>query len=222
MPVPRLKPLKLRKLPPEEEIPAIHKMNRLAMNRRAVNGLCGFLFEEELQESGANFLRSTACFRKFQSVLQHTIAQGAMKDLEMKKLYYSISEVSKMVDLEQYVLRYWEREFSQLRPQKNRAGNRIYTEKDIEIIKLIKRLTREDRYTISGARQVLEQLFPGLQDEMIAEGAPLLDMANDIAWYTRAGWGIRSPAAHRWARPTGPAAGGGPCRRRSRPGSRTR
>ena len=63
-----------------------------------------------------------------------------------------------MVDLEQYVLRYWEREFSQLRPQKNRAGNRIYTEKDIEIIKLIKRLTREDRYTISGARQVLEQM----------------------------------------------------------------
>lgn len=81
-----------------------------------------------------------------------------MKDLEMKKLYYSISEVSKMVELEQYVLRYWEREFEQLRPQKNRAGNRIYTEKDIEIIKLIKRLTREDRYTISGARQVLEGL----------------------------------------------------------------
>ena len=81
-----------------------------------------------------------------------------MKDLEMKKLYYSISEVSRMVELEQYVLRYWEREFEQLRPQKNRAGNRIYTEKDIEIIKLIKRLTREDRYTISGARQVLEGL----------------------------------------------------------------
>ena len=43
-------------------------------------------------------------------------------------------------------------------------------------------------------RQILEQLFPGLQDEMIAEGAPLLDMANDIAWYTRAGWGIRFPS----------------------------
>ncbi|MCB0711346.1 MAG: MerR family transcriptional regulator [Ignavibacteriae bacterium] len=96
-----------------------------------------------------------------------------MKDLEMKKLYYSISEVSKMVDLEQYVLRYWEREFSQLRPQKNRAGNRIYTEKDIEIIRLIKRLTREDRYTISGARQVLEQLtfdngMPILPDDFAA------------------------------------------------------
>jgi 2-polyprenyl-6-methoxyphenol hydroxylase-like FAD-dependent oxidoreductase len=43
-------------------------------------------------------------------------------------------------------------------------------------------------------RQVLEELFPGLQDEMIAEGAPLVDMANDIAWHTRAGWGIRFPS----------------------------
>lgn len=78
-----------------------------------------------------------------------------MKDLQIKKLYYSISEVSRMVGLEQYVLRYWETEFEQLRPQKNRAGNRVYTDKDIEIIKLIKKLTREDRYTIEGARQVL-------------------------------------------------------------------
>ncbi len=43
-------------------------------------------------------------------------------------------------------------------------------------------------------RQVLEQLFPGLQDEMIAGGAPLVDMANEIAWYTRAGWGVRFPS----------------------------
>ncbi|HEV2834399.1 MAG TPA: FAD-dependent monooxygenase [Pyrinomonadaceae bacterium] len=43
-------------------------------------------------------------------------------------------------------------------------------------------------------RQVLEELFPGMQDEMIADGAPLVDMANDIPWYTRAGWGIRFPS----------------------------
>lgn len=43
-------------------------------------------------------------------------------------------------------------------------------------------------------RQVLEELFPGLQDEMIASGVPLLDMANDIAWFTRAGWGVRFPS----------------------------
>lgn len=81
-----------------------------------------------------------------------------MKDLQIKKLYYSISEVSRMVELEQYVLRYWETEFEQLRPQKNRAGNRAYTEKDIELIRLIKRLTREQRFTIEGARQVLNSL----------------------------------------------------------------
>jgi 2-polyprenyl-6-methoxyphenol hydroxylase-like FAD-dependent oxidoreductase len=43
-------------------------------------------------------------------------------------------------------------------------------------------------------RQVLEELFPQLQDEMIAAGAPLVDMANDVAWYTRAGWGVRFPS----------------------------
>ena len=43
-------------------------------------------------------------------------------------------------------------------------------------------------------RQVLEDLFPGLQDEMIAAGAPLVDMANDIPWFTRAGWGVRFPS----------------------------
>src|SRR5215470_5098332 len=43
-------------------------------------------------------------------------------------------------------------------------------------------------------RQILEQFFPGLQDEMIAEGVPLVDMANDIAWFTRAGWGVRFPS----------------------------
>lgn len=81
-----------------------------------------------------------------------------MKDFQIKKLYYSISEVSKVVGLEQYVLRYWESEFEQLRPQKNRAGNRIYTNKEIELIKLIKKLTREHRYTIEGARQILETM----------------------------------------------------------------
>ena len=43
-------------------------------------------------------------------------------------------------------------------------------------------------------REVLEEFFPGLQDEMIAAGVPLVDMANEIAWYTRAGWGIRFPS----------------------------
>jgi DNA-binding transcriptional MerR regulator len=78
-----------------------------------------------------------------------------MKDLSIKKLYYSISEVSKITEVEQYVLRYWETEFEQLRPQKNRAGNRIYTNKDIQLILYIKQLLREKKYTIEGAKKIL-------------------------------------------------------------------
>lgn len=78
-----------------------------------------------------------------------------MKPIGIKKLYYSISEVAKITDLEQYVLRYWESEFEQLNPQKNRAGNRVYTNKDIKLILHIKKLLREERYTIEGAKQVL-------------------------------------------------------------------
>ena len=78
-----------------------------------------------------------------------------MKDLSIKKLYYSISEVSKITEIEQYVLRYWETEFEQLGPQKNRAGNRIYTNKDIQLILYIKELLRVKKYTIEGAKKIL-------------------------------------------------------------------
>jgi len=93
-----------------------------------------------------------------------------MKDLSIKKLYYSISEVSKLADLEQYILRYWETEFEELKPSKNRAGNRIYTNKDIQTIMKIKRLLRDEKYTIEGAKKIIKdkldeesdqpQLFP--------------------------------------------------------------
>jgi DNA-binding transcriptional MerR regulator len=83
-----------------------------------------------------------------------------MKSLGIKKLYYSISEVSKITDLEQYVLRYWESEFDQLKPAKNRAGNRIYTNREIKLILYIKKLLRDERYTIEGAKQVLKTYNP--------------------------------------------------------------
>lgn len=85
-----------------------------------------------------------------------------MKDFGLKKLYYSISEVSKLTDLEQYILRYWETEFDQLKPQKNRAGNRIYTNKDIKLILKIKNLLREEKYTIEGAKKIISD--PSLEN----------------------------------------------------------
>ena len=115
-----------------------------------------------------------------------------MKQLGIKKLYYSISEVSKITGLEQYVLRYWESEFEQLQPAKNRAGNRIYTNRDIKTILFIKRLLREERYTIEGAKQVLQTFVPenetGEQLELIGEtnqpvskiGVPQDRVQNDL------------------------------------------
>jgi len=73
----------------------------------------------------------------------------------IKKLYYSIGEVSKITELKQYVLRYWETEFKQLSPVKNKAGNRTYRQKDIDIILKIKDLLYNQKFTIDGARHVL-------------------------------------------------------------------
>ncbi len=78
----------------------------------------------------------------------------------IKKLYYSIGEVSEKTDLKQYVLRYWESEFPSLAPSKNRAGNRVYREKDITLIQYIKHLLYDKKFTIEGAKQKLKSLKP--------------------------------------------------------------
>ena len=74
---------------------------------------------------------------------------------QIKKLYYSIGEVSKMTELKAYVLRYWETEFKQLKPPKNRAGNRTYRQSDINLILYIKDLLYTKKFTIEGARHQL-------------------------------------------------------------------
>ena len=75
---------------------------------------------------------------------------------EVKKLYYSIGEVSEITGLKQYVLRYWESEFTQLNPSKNSAGNRNYRKADIDLINEIKELLYDKRFTIKGAKQHLK------------------------------------------------------------------
>jgi len=83
-----------------------------------------------------------------------------MPEDEIEKLYYSIGEVCDIVGQEAHVLRYWEQEFEQLSPRKNRAGRRAYTEEDIEMVERIQQLLKEEKYTIAGARQVLEKGDP--------------------------------------------------------------
>lgn len=81
-----------------------------------------------------------------------------MQPQKIKKLYYSISEVSEITSLKKYVLRYWESEFKELKPGKNRAGNRIYTLEEIKVIFLLKKLLYQEKYTIEGAKNKLKVL----------------------------------------------------------------
>ncbi len=103
-----------------------------------------------------------------------------MKDLSIKKLYYSISEVSKITEVEQYVLRYWETEFEELNPQKNRAGNRIYTNKDIQLILKIKTLLRDKKYTIEGAKKIVGASEPVAESVSVQKVVSLPDFSENI------------------------------------------
>ena len=84
------------------------------------------------------------------------------------KLYYSISEVCSMTGLKPHVLRYWETAFPMLNPSKNQSGNRVYKEEEIGLIKLISRLLYDERYTIDGARQKIEEM-DDLEEQMELE-----------------------------------------------------
>lgn len=75
----------------------------------------------------------------------------------MEKLYYSISEVSEMLNLTASNLRFWEKEFRQLRPRRNAGGTRFYTQEDIDIIKQIQFLIEDQNLTLEGVRQKLNQ-----------------------------------------------------------------
>lgn len=78
-----------------------------------------------------------------------------------KKAYYSIGEVCDLSGLKPHVLRYWETQFDVLHPTKNRAGNRVYRPKDVELILLVKHLLYEQKFTIDGARQRLREMRKG-------------------------------------------------------------
>jgi DNA-binding transcriptional MerR regulator len=77
------------------------------------------------------------------------------------KLYFKIGEVSELLGLEPYVLRYWESEFPVLSPKKSGTGHRLYRRKDVELLLRIKHLLYERRFTIEGARQSLQASAKG-------------------------------------------------------------
>ncbi len=75
-----------------------------------------------------------------------------------EKEFYSIKEVADMLSLKPYILRYWEKEFTVLKPKRNRVGRRYYSKKDIDIVRLVKSILYDQGYTISGAKKKLVTL----------------------------------------------------------------
>jgi DNA-binding transcriptional MerR regulator len=80
----------------------------------------------------------------------------AAKARVQKRLYHKIGEACKALGIQPYVLRYWETEFPALTPSKSRSGQRVYSEKELEVIRRIKELLYEEGYTIAGAKKKLE------------------------------------------------------------------
>lgn len=99
-----------------------------------------------------------------------------------RKEYYSIGEVCDITGLKPHVLRYWETQFRGLQPVKNRAGNRAYRRREIEMIQLVKTLLYDRKYTIEGARQRLDEMKKsGEEIDAELESARLEDTFENLA-----------------------------------------
>jgi len=107
-------------------------------------------------------------------------AMGKLLDKGISKLYFTISEVASMVEEEAHVLRYWETEFRQLKPKKNKAGKRIYTRADIDVVFNIRHLLRDEKYTLEGARQSIANKA-GLRKADIGEMGDLIQVREFLS-----------------------------------------
>ena len=79
------------------------------------------------------------------------------KQKKIKKIYFSIGEISEMFNVNKSLIRFWEKEFSIIKPKKNKKGNRYFTEKDINNFKIIFHLVKERGYTLDGAKKKLRE-----------------------------------------------------------------
>ncbi len=97
----------------------------------------------------------------------------------MQKLYYTIGETSRLTGVEPHVLRYWETLFHELNPDKNRAGKRVYKEKDIRVILTLKDLIQKKKYSTAGARKVLKEQKKSPQDKEDSTSLPA-ELRHDL------------------------------------------
>jgi len=86
-------------------------------------------------------------------------------DEKTGKLYYSIGEVSQMFEVNASLIRFWEKEFSVIKPKKNKKGNRLFTQKDVDNFRLIYHLVKEKGFTLEGAKKQLREKGEAIEKE---------------------------------------------------------
>ena len=79
------------------------------------------------------------------------------KDSDPQKIYYTIGEVARMFNVNPSLIRFWEKEFDVLKPQKNKKGNRLFTQSDLENLRIIFHLVKERGFTLEGAKTHLKE-----------------------------------------------------------------
>lgn len=98
-----------------------------------------------------------------------------MSDLAPNKMFYSIGEVANMFDVNTSLIRYWESEFTIIKPKKNKKGNRLFTKTDVENLKIIYHLVKERGFTLDGAKKKLRENKNDTVNEM-----EIIDRLNHI------------------------------------------
>ena len=97
------------------------------------------------------------------------------------KLYFRIGEVSDLVGVKPYVLRYWESEFTDIKPSKSKSGQRLYKRRDVELLLRIKELLYEERFTINGARKRLREFTRGDGAVVTVPDDEIVEFAEEVA-----------------------------------------
>ena len=100
------------------------------------------------------------------------MSSNGHQEIAAEKNFYRIGEVSRLTDTKPFVLRYWETEFPMLQPVKSPKGQRLYRRKDVDTVRLIKRLLYDEGFTIAGARRHLRDISTGRAESAFGAGEP--------------------------------------------------
>ncbi len=135
--------------------------------------------EKEVAESNCGFQA------ELPNLHEVPLESGSMEQikplaLEPGKKYFRIGEVSEVIGVEPYVLRYWESEFSTIRPIKSSSGHRVYSRKDVETLHLIRHLLHVEKFSIKGAKKRLHERKKELAATQVNHTAPLKEMVSEL------------------------------------------